>query len=154
MPQVKATPSIKNCCCVLNQYFSLALSLSLNSWLTKLWVLFVICEGNLCLGPIPVGWAHTVSRVSQEPWMGHGQATAIWKWDVGMHLIYCYPYILLLFVYFLVLPSLLNFSICLVAFYTTVEPLYKYTSEMKTSPLIRTPSMVPATYRRSGYFHR
>ena len=32
------------------EYFGVALSLSLNSWLTKLRVLFIIHEGNLRLG--------------------------------------------------------------------------------------------------------
>ena len=56
---------LSNCCHV--EYSNLALSLSLNSWLTKSWVLFIVREGNLHLGLTSVGWVHTVSRVSQEP---------------------------------------------------------------------------------------
>ena len=37
------------------EYFDLVLSLSLNSWLSKSLVLFVVLEGNLCLGLTSVG---------------------------------------------------------------------------------------------------
>ena len=62
------------------EYFNLALPLSLNSWLTKLRVLFVIHEGNLCSGQTSVGWAHTVSRVSQEPQKGYGYDHNKYHW--------------------------------------------------------------------------
>ena len=45
------------------EYFDLALSLSLNSWLTKSRVLFIILEGNLRSGLTSVGKVHTVSRL-------------------------------------------------------------------------------------------
>ena len=34
---------------------------------------------------------------------------------------------------------------------TTVEPLYRDTPEMRTSPLIRTPCMIPATLHKEVY---
>ena len=45
------------------EYFDLALSLSLDPWLNKSTVLFVILEGNLRLGLTSVGKVHTVSRL-------------------------------------------------------------------------------------------
>ena len=45
------------------EYFDLTLSLSLNSWLTKSRVLFIILEGNLRSGLTSVGKVHTVSRL-------------------------------------------------------------------------------------------
>ena len=44
---------LRNYCHV--EYFDLALSFSLNSWLTKLQVLFVVCEGSLRSGFASVG---------------------------------------------------------------------------------------------------
>ena len=45
------------------EYFDLALSLSLNSWLTKSRVLFVVLEGNLRSGLTSVGKVYSVSRL-------------------------------------------------------------------------------------------
>ena len=67
-PKLKPRLLQSNRCHVL---ISLCL-LSLNSWLTKLQVLFVIREDNLCSRLTLVDWAHPVCIVSQEPWTGYG----------------------------------------------------------------------------------
>ena len=63
---------LSNCCHIHVSYTSISLclqlhGLSLNSWLTKSRVLFVILEGNLHSGLTSVCLVHNVSRVSQEP---------------------------------------------------------------------------------------
>ena len=65
---------------MLNTSISLCLShWTLQSWLTKSRVLFIVCdtEGNLRSGLTSVGWAHTVSRVSLEP------SLQLRSWDPG-----------------------------------------------------------------------
>ena len=56
---------------------SISLCLSLNSWLAKSQVLFVILEGNLRSRLTSVGYVYTVSRVSQEPQTGYGKTIKV-----------------------------------------------------------------------------
>ena len=62
------------------KYFDLAVSLSLNSLLTKSQVLFVILEGNLCLGLSSVGYVYTVSSwpgASDRLWLAYSIVSSV-----------------------------------------------------------------------------